>query len=535
MRYKIHALGTLALVVLAVSVAAEVPQMLNYQGRLTDAGGEPISGDVSITFTIYTAATDGDPKWSETLGSVEVTCGLFSVLLGEAVPIADSVFNDSVRYLGIQVGTAAEITPRTRLISMPYAHRVSTVDGSSGGTITSGVSVGGNNVNTGTNALVVGDTNTVTEGWSSVLGGRRNTVNAGQSTICGGWNNSIDDINSGYSIIGGGYSNVITGNSHHSVIGGGEDNSCSDMYGTIGGGIYNRIYREPPEAITWYATIGGGWGNEVTSGSSVIGGGFDNTASCQASVCGGSYCEAVGAYAFIGGGYYAQAAGDYSSVITGHFDTLTSNADYSMCFGELVYLDSPRRIAFFNGEDSEHSGGLGINRDDRHGGINYPIHVGTDATNGNGAYLAPSGAWSTKASGSSTENFEQLDGHGILGRIDRMSVGAWECRATGERHIWPCAEDFHEQFDVGVLKEDGMRDVEYLAAGDMAGVALAAVKELHRTQQELLLRIEQVERLDAQLAQLQTLVEVLLVRDAESLEGSADLAQVGAGPVGGQR
>jgi hypothetical protein len=51
--------------------SAEVPTMINYQGRVTNSEGEPINGDVSVTFAIYDAATDGSSKWTEThdLGS----------------------------------------------------------------------------------------------------------------------------------------------------------------------------------------------------------------------------------------------------------------------------------------------------------------------------------------------------------------------------------------------------------------------------------------------------------------------------------
>lgn len=83
---------------------------------------------------------------------------------------------------------------------------------------------------------------------------------------------------------------------------------------------------------------------------------------------------------------------------------------------------------------------------------------------------------------------------------------------TGERHIWPCAEDFHEAFDVGVLKADGTRDTKYLAAGDVAGVALAGVKELAKDNRELRERI----------VQLEALVEALLAQQDGSNEPKAE-------------
>lgn len=119
----------LAMTVLAASfVYADVPQLINYQGRLTDNAGDPMDTTVLITFTIYDAATDGDSKWTETHSSVDVAEGLFNVLLGSTVPIDDSVFNGPDRYLGIKVGNDDEIEPRTRLISVPYAYHALRAD-----------------------------------------------------------------------------------------------------------------------------------------------------------------------------------------------------------------------------------------------------------------------------------------------------------------------------------------------------------------------------------------------------------------------
>ena len=42
---------------------ADVPQLVNYQGRLTDADGNPQTGSVSLSFSIYNAATDGELIW----------------------------------------------------------------------------------------------------------------------------------------------------------------------------------------------------------------------------------------------------------------------------------------------------------------------------------------------------------------------------------------------------------------------------------------------------------------------------------------
>ncbi|MEW5923036.1 MAG: hypothetical protein AB1746_03525 [Candidatus Zixiibacteriota bacterium] len=112
----------------ALAMSAGIPQLINYQGKLTDASGIPLDTTVSMTFTVYDAPTGGNSKWTETHSSVTVVKGLFNVLLGGVNPVQDTVFNDSLRYLGIAVGTNSEISPRTQLIAVPYAFRTRQAD-----------------------------------------------------------------------------------------------------------------------------------------------------------------------------------------------------------------------------------------------------------------------------------------------------------------------------------------------------------------------------------------------------------------------
>ena len=178
-------------------------------------------------------------------------------------------------------------------------------------------------------------------------------------------------------------------------------------------------------------------------------------------------------------------------------------------------------MAFFDGT---WSGYLGVNRDDHNGGINFPIHVGTNSANGNGARLTSGGTWTNASSRQFKEKFRQLDGREVLEKIGDLPAESWEYRGTGERHIWPCSQDFLERFDVGVLTDDGSRDTEYLAAGDVAGVALVGVKELYRITQELETKTEQLQTLRAELTQLRELVNLLLAERDQNGETDNKLA-----------
>jgi len=127
------------LVVAAASVDAQVPQVINYQGRLTDNQGDPFpDGTYDLTLTIYTAAVGGDEVWGCGEIPVSVVDGLFSLLLGEACQLPHDMFaKDASLWLGIVLNGGAEGVPRTRLASMPFAYhalRADTAEYVSGGT-----------------------------------------------------------------------------------------------------------------------------------------------------------------------------------------------------------------------------------------------------------------------------------------------------------------------------------------------------------------------------------------------------------------
>ncbi|MGB2804981.1 MAG: hypothetical protein WBD64_08820 [Candidatus Zixiibacteriota bacterium] len=153
MKRFVSMIAVLSIVFLALtfSVSAAVPNMIYYQGQLTDALGAPLDTVINMTFTIYDDSSTGAAVWwSETQPGVVVSNGLFTVLLGSAGgAIVDTVFRGDFRWLGIQIASDPEITPRTRLVTVPYAHRVSTVDGASGGLISGDLEA--------TGAIVAGD------------------------------------------------------------------------------------------------------------------------------------------------------------------------------------------------------------------------------------------------------------------------------------------------------------------------------------------------------------------------------------------
>ena len=111
----------LALVLLAgFSAKADIPRLISFQGHLADPGGAPVTGSVQILFSLYAASSGGSALWSEDR-TVNVANGLYNVALGSVTPL--NLAFDVPYYLGIKVGSDAEMTPRPQLASAPYALR----------------------------------------------------------------------------------------------------------------------------------------------------------------------------------------------------------------------------------------------------------------------------------------------------------------------------------------------------------------------------------------------------------------------------
>ena len=74
---------TLAALTFAATVQAEVPSLINYQGRLTDKAGTPVNGAVDVVLRVYDAKTEGKKVYEETISQVSVVNGVYSFGYGE--------------------------------------------------------------------------------------------------------------------------------------------------------------------------------------------------------------------------------------------------------------------------------------------------------------------------------------------------------------------------------------------------------------------------------------------------------------------
>ena len=121
MRLKNILVGVILLSVLSIPpLYAQIPGLINFQGKLLDTSNNPKNGTFSMVFSIYNVATGGSALWTETQPSVSVTNGVFSVQLGAVTPIPQSVFVSSPTYLEVDIAGQTG-SPRQELVTSPYA------------------------------------------------------------------------------------------------------------------------------------------------------------------------------------------------------------------------------------------------------------------------------------------------------------------------------------------------------------------------------------------------------------------------------
>jgi hypothetical protein len=216
------------ILLIAATHALAVPQLINYQGRLTDIAGTPLDTTVAITFKLYNGSGGGATLlWTEVHPAVAVNNGLFNRTLGATTALTDAVLNNAEVWLGVTVGSNTEMTPREQITSVGYSYRVGTVDGATSGIIYGNLNAGfANSANPDGSATVLGEGNNASGQRSTITGGASNIASGGWSTVGGG---QFNYAQGDFSVIAGG--------------GGGDDgfesNTASGQQSTISGGAAN--------------------------------------------------------------------------------------------------------------------------------------------------------------------------------------------------------------------------------------------------------------------------------------------------------
>ncbi|MGH8014590.1 MAG: tail fiber domain-containing protein [Candidatus Zixiibacteriota bacterium] len=87
--------------------------------------------------------------------------------------------------------------------------------------------------------------------------------------------------------------------------------------------------------------------------------------------------------------------------------------------------------------------------------------------------------WNNASDANAKENFEPVDGEEILDKISDLNITRWNYKGNDDvEHIGPTAQDFKDAFGVGANDKS-------ISTIDPSGIALAAIKELNKQNQEL--------------------------------------------------
>jgi hypothetical protein len=172
-------------------------------------------------------------------------------------------------------------------------------------------------------------------------------------------------------------------------------------------------------------------------------------------------------------GEITQANGTAS---VAHGRNVSVEGDYSFGFGQNMKLNaSPYQVAFF---DNISSGVFMINRDHYNG--SHALVVGTNAGNGNSAYLSKTGTWQSTSSRKKKEDFQIINKKELLDNIESLDIYNWRYKgdAKQSRHIGPFSEDIYDTFQIGESRSS-------LSATDVPGINIVAIQELIRQNKEL--------------------------------------------------
>ena len=326
------------------------PDLMTYQGYLTDSTGTPLGNttpaNYAVLFRIYNVSTGGTALWSETQ-TVTVDKGNFSVILGQGAQngtdphgALTGIFaapDASDRYVEMTVtvsGTASTISPRLHLVTSPYAALSKYAIGLYNNDGTGIVNLSGSSISTGT----VGDARLS----SNVP--LKNTANTftGANTLSGGLN-----------VNGGSFSSSVDLNMTANTV----NARALTGFGTV-----------PQGAIVMWS----GGPNTIPGGWAVCDGGYHGGSGRWTPDLRGRFILSADYYGVSGGGYSVgvTGTGGASSV------TLTVNQMPSHNHGyyDIYYSEN-------NGYNAGYTGSRSTDGDNNPWG--YQIYRGTDYAGGN--------------------------------------------------------------------------------------------------------------------------------------------------------
>jgi hypothetical protein len=348
---------------------------------------------------------------------------------------------------------------------------------------------------------------------STVGGGKLNYSSFDYTTVAGGFNNTAGGFSNGGSTVAGGANNSATGD--YSAVGGGYSNSVGGVGSFIGGGGYDGTVAAGNFVNANAATIGGGLGNQIPSGSryAFIGGGASNSASAYfaavvagssnaasaqgafvggggadgvhapgslspngnradaggAVVTGGWGNEAFGLDSTVGGGYENRAGGEYSTVAGGYNNYATGAGSFAAGNNANAGYDG----SFAWSDGSAYTTATASDQFVARASGGFFFYTGTGS--GGATLAAGTTSWTALSDRNAKKNFQSVDTVAVLNKLAGIPIEQWNYKWEGDTdtpNIGPMAQDFKAAFYPG-------RDDKGISTLEFDGVELAAIQGLN--------------------------------------------------------
>jgi len=484
----------IALVVLVASGEAQVPRTISYQGFLCDTTGQPKpDATYALTFRLYDAASGGTVIWIEQK-DLATKQGLFSTQLGDLVPFGQDVTFAGQYWLGIQVGTEEELSPRLSLSAIGNSFRAMKSDTA----LYADYAVRAARTDTAAYASVAGS------GGSNPWQISGNDIYYNNGSVGIGMRSLSADLE-----VDGLNGVVFVGTSGSGVIP--KEGNGSRMMWYPKKAAFRSGYAEEASwddaNIGWYSTATGfvtlASGNSATAmGLRTVASGTGATAMGGATEASGSYSTALG--------HFTEASGTYSTAM-GH---RVSTGGY---IGSFIIGDNSSDV---NATSSEPNQFMAVFA----GG--YALW--TDRSGQYGAYMnGRTSGWSNISDRNKKENFRPVDGEELLSKIRSMSITEWNYKNSDPciKYIGPVAQDFYSAFHLGGTDSLGINSI------CIDGVNMAAVQALERRTSELRDKTAELEAVKARVVEL----EVRLARLERESSMPKDITQRLSDERDGQR
>ncbi len=447
-RFLLSVFVTISALSFQLSALSEVPNLINYQGRLRDNLGLPLNGAISVQVALYTNETSDNVVFRQDIGAVPITNGVYSFAFGDST--LPAVLSNPEVWLQATVNGNI-LSPRQRLLSVPYAilaEQAGTVQGPD----LSVDSVTGETRATWVTAhgFSVSDTNgaVYSNNWigMSMLGGTNKWLHVGGIT---------DETGIRRIAL---YADRTTFGGNVGI-------------GTRNPGRYLEV-ADSSAVVTYPLRLHNGYGTSADA----VAAGLE------------FWCHNSREFAAIRGGQ--QISGTFAH---GKLEFLTRTDDSLGLETKMTLLQN---------------GNLGVgttsptNKLHVMGGATFSS--GNAGTSQNVVWVPGSASWSFTSDRESKDRLTPVDTRATLDRLARVPIAEWNYIGYEQRHMGPMAQDFHAQFPLNQSDDKTLNDA------DLHGVALAAIQGLNsKLEAELQRRDAENAELRERLAELEQLVREL--------------------------